>query len=67
MDVEISEQIRQAMKAEGVSQSALSRMSGIPQPRISEALSPGVDSRVSTLVTITKALGREIRLVKPGE
>ena len=55
--------IRQHRMARGLSQSALARLAGIPQPKLPGIENGRTDPRLSTLLKIAWALGLELTLV----
>lgn len=61
--VEISNSLKRAREANGLSQRALADLSGVPQSHISKIESGGVDLRLSSLVEIARALDVELKLV----
>ena len=60
---DLSDSIRLAREAIGVSQRALGEQAGIPQASISKFESGMVDPRLSTLVALARTLGLEVMLV----
>lgn len=60
---EIAQALRQAREAMGLSQRALSKRAGVPQGHISNIERGTVDLRLSSLVSIARALDLELVLV----
>lgn len=60
---EFSEQLRAAREKKGLSQRALSTVTGVPQSHISKIENSGVDLRLSSLTAIARALDLELTLV----
>ena len=60
---EFSEQLRAAREKKGLSQRALSALTGVPQSHISKIENSGVDLRLSSLTAIARALDLELTLV----
>lgn len=61
--VDISNSLKRAREAKGLSQRALANLSGVPQSHISKIESGAVDLRISSLVEIARALDMELKLV----
>lgn len=61
--VDISNTLKRAREAKGLSQRALANLSGVPQSHISKIESGAVDLRISSLVEIARALDMELKLV----
>ncbi|GAB2712664.1 helix-turn-helix domain-containing protein [Halomonas garicola] len=59
----LAERLKAAREAKGLSQRALSKLSGVPQSHISKIESHAVDLRISSLVTLAHALELELMLV----
>lgn len=59
----IADALRNAREAKQLSQREMSRLTGIPQAKISRIENNSVDLRLSSLVAIASALGLEIALV----
>lgn len=59
----IATALKEARLAKGISQRALSDLSGVPQSHISKIENGGVDLRVSSLVELARVLGLELTLV----
>lgn len=60
---EIIEALKSAREAKGLSQRALSARTGVPQSHISKIESGNADIRLSSLITLARALELELRLV----
>ncbi|MGE0422410.1 MAG: helix-turn-helix domain-containing protein [Reyranellaceae bacterium] len=60
---QIAETLRQARRARGLSQRALSQRAGVPQGHISNIERGAVDLRLSSLVAIARVLDLELALV----
>lgn len=59
----IASALKTARAAKGLSQRALSALSGVPQAHISKIEGNAVDLRLSSLVALAHALGLEIQLL----
>ena len=60
---DISQTLKAAREAKGLSQRALAERAGVPQSHISKIETTGVDLRISSLVEIARALDLELALV----
>lgn len=60
---DITEKLKAAREAKGLSQRELSKLAGVPQGHISKIENGDVDLRVSSLVQLGRALGLELILV----
>lgn len=60
---DITEKLKAAREARGLSQRELSELAGVPQSHISKIESGSVDLRVSSLVQLSRALGLELKLI----
>lgn len=60
---EIAGKLRAARQARGLSQRALSQMSGVPQGHISKIEKGAVDLRLSSLIELARVLDLELTLV----
>ncbi|MDN3647444.1 helix-turn-helix transcriptional regulator [Reinekea marina] len=60
---QLLENLREARVRKGFSQRELSARSGVPQSHISKIESGGVDIRVSSLITLARALDLELFVV----
>ena len=60
---DITDALKSARTAMGLSQRALSRRTGVPQSHISKIESGGVDIRLSSLIELARALGLDFKLV----
>ena len=60
---DITEKLKAAREAKGLSQRKLSQLSGVPQAHISKIESGHVDLRISSLIELSRALGLELTLV----
>lgn len=58
----IAKTLKQARERHGLSQRALSRLSGVPQSHISKIENGAVDLRLSSLVELARALDLELLL-----
>lgn len=59
----VARTLKSARVAKGLSQRALSALSGVPQSHISKIEAGGVDLRVSSLIALARVLGLELTLV----
>lgn len=59
----ISKQLKKSRESKGLSQRELSARSGVPQGHISKIENGSVDLRLSSLVSITRALDLELTLI----
>lgn len=59
----LSQQLKAARKAKGISQHRLSALAGVPQSHISKIESNEVDLRASSLLALAHALELELTLV----
>ena len=60
---DITEKLKAAREAKGLSQRKLGQLAGVPQAHISKIESGNVDLRVSSLIELSRALGLELTLV----
>ena len=60
---DITDALKNARAAMGLSQRALSRRTGVPQSHISKIESGGVDIRLSSLIELARALDLDFKLV----
>ncbi len=60
---DISQRLKGAREAKGLSQRALAKLAGMPQSHISKIENVGVDLRISSLVEVARALDLELTLV----
>jgi len=64
VDIErLAQTLRDAREAKGLSQRGLSEATDVPQSHISKIENGAVDLRLSSLVTLARALGLEFTLV----
>ncbi len=63
MTENITAALRAARLAKGLTQRALSALSGVPQAHISKIESNAVDLRLSSLIALANALGVEVHLL----
>jgi transcriptional regulator with XRE-family HTH domain len=59
----ITEKLKAAREARGLSQRELGQLAGVPQSHISKIESGSVDLRVSSLIELSRALGLELKLI----
>jgi len=59
----ITDKLKAARKAKGLSQRALSKLAGVPQSHISKIENGAVDLRLSSLIELARILGLEATLV----
>jgi transcriptional regulator with XRE-family HTH domain len=59
----IAEALREARRGRGLSQHALSRLTGVPQSHISRIESGAVDLRLSSLIELARTLDLEVVVV----
>lgn len=64
---QIAEDLKEARKAKGISQRALSDIASVPQSHISKIENRGVDLRLSSLIEIARALDLEVELIPRKE
>ncbi|WP_439528865.1 helix-turn-helix domain-containing protein [Pannonibacter sp.] len=62
-NLEIIEEIKNARKAKGLSQTSFGELIGVPQSHISKIEKGGVDIKLSSLIQIARALDLEVKLV----
>lgn len=62
-NLEIIEEIKNARKAKGLSQTRFGELIGVPQSHISKIEKGGVDIKLSSLIQIARALDLEVKLV----
>jgi len=60
---QVAEALKNARKAQGISQRELSKLVSVPQSHISKIERYGVDLRLSSLIEIARALDLEVELV----
>src|SRR5215831_1754209 len=59
----LAEILREARQRQGLSQRAVSALSGVPQGHISKIESGAIDLRLSSLIELARALDLEVTLV----
>ena len=60
---DVARALKEARDRKGLSQRALSRLSGVPQGQISKIENGAVDLRTSSLISLARALDLELSLV----